>query len=67
MTVSGWFSDSFLIWLTINLLFAWKPVVNTQRENINKVKEQIKNIVASLINKIDAFIPKYKDATIKTE
>jgi hypothetical protein len=61
MTVSGWFNDTFMIWLAINALFAWKPVVNTQKEKIEKVKGTVYGVINKAVSTVDAYIPKYKE------
>ena len=61
MTVSAWFNETFMIWLAINALFAWKPVVNSQKEKIEKVKGTVYGVISKAVSTVDAFIPKYKE------
>jgi len=63
MTVSGWFSDCFLIWASVNMLFAWKPIANSQKEKINNLKAKASDLFSMAKIKVDQLIPKYKDET----
>jgi hypothetical protein len=63
MTVSAWFNEAVLIWLSINALFAWKPIVNSQKEKIEQVKAKVYGVVSKAISTVDAFIPKYIEPT----
>jgi hypothetical protein len=63
MTVTGWFTDCFLIWAAINTLFAWKPVARTQKDKIDLVKGKIWDAWTKAFTTVDALIPKYKEPT----
>jgi hypothetical protein len=47
--------------LGLNVLFLWKPVYSTQQANIESVVTQVKQVVRDILNKVDSFIPKYKE------
>jgi hypothetical protein len=59
--ITGWFSDSFLVWAGVNLLFLWSPVYNKYKDLINAFANKAIGQVSNVITLIDSKIPKYKD------
>lgn len=65
MTFSGWFSDACLICIAINILFAWKPVKNSQHALLDKVCGTVCGLYTKVVGTVDALIPKYVEPVKK--
>lgn len=65
MTISGLGCTTCIAWLAINALFLWKPVYNKKKDLIDNTITKTITIVRNVLNKVDAFIPKYQEITSK--
>jgi hypothetical protein len=66
-TVSSWFCECFLIWLGnfktyllgVNVLFAWVPIYNSNKDLIEGSFESFKKSSAEYYDILKGMIPKY--------
>lgn len=67
MILSNWFSDFALLWIGTNIFWVWKPIVRSQKDSIEGLKQKAMHFINLGFEILDKNIPKYKDPNLKKD
>ena len=60
-------SEVLITCLTLNVLFLWSPIYNSNKQKIDSFLDMINSLIHNIYCLIKSKIPKYEDIKEKTE